>query len=213
MKNSMKALALATAAMAASTVAPLNPAMAQSRTKIATADVNSAVAKSTAYTNAVQQIQTTYAADLQQIQTRATALQAEIKPLQDAYQAAASAPNATQASVRPAAEALQAKQVAAQRELTQLRQRVDLARAYVEEQIVSQLDAAIRAAMKAKNVDLLLPANGVLAREPYVDMSDAVVTEINKLVPSVQVVPPAGWQPGQNQQQAQQSAAPQTDGR
>lgn len=198
MKTLFKSFALATASVAAFAL-PSAPAAAQSRTGVATADFEAAITRSTAFTNAIRQIQTTYAAQITQIQTRTAALQADAKPQVDAYQAAIRAPNATEASVRPAAEALQRKQQAAQTELNRLNQPIALARAYVEEQIVRQLDPALRAAMTARKVDLLVQPQAVIAREPYVDITDAVVTELNRLVPSVQITPPAGWQPGQQQ--------------
>ncbi len=81
-----------------------------------------------------------------------------------------------------------------------------LARAFVEDQIVMQLDAAVKAAMTAKKVDLLIQPQAVLAREPYVDITDAVVAELNRRVPSVGIVPPAGYEPGKLQKDAQQQA-------
>ena len=79
----------------------------------------------------------------------------------------------------------------AQQELAGLRQRINLATAYVEEQIALKLEAAVKATMKAKNVDLVLSPQAVIAREPHVDITDAIVIELNKLVPSVSITPPA----------------------
>lgn len=212
MKTFFKAAALASVALSGMTVAT-PAAMAQSRTAVAVADVEGAVTKSAAFTTAMTQMQTTYAAQIKAVQDRAAQLQADAKPQVDAYNAATQVPGATEASVRPAAEALQRKQAAAQQEIGRLNQPVLLARAYVEEQIVAQLDAAIKAAMTAKKVDLLVQPNAVLAREPYVDITDAVVAELNRRVPAVGIVPPAGYQPGQTQQQQQQPVATQPQGR
>jgi Skp family chaperone for outer membrane proteins len=208
MKTLFKAAALASVTLAGLTVAA-PAAIAQSRTSVATADYEAAVVKSTAFTTAMTQMQTTYAAQIKAVQDRAAQLQAEAKPAVDAYNTAAKAPGATDASVRPAAEALQRKQTAAQQELARLNQPVMLARAFVEEQILAQLDAAVKAAMTAKKVDLLIQPQAVLAREPYVDITDAVVAELNRRVPSVGIVPPAGYQPGQQAQQQPAAAQPQ----
>ena len=70
-----------------------------------------------------------------------------------------------------------------------------------------KLEAAVKAAMKVKNVDLVLAPQAVIAREPYVDITDAIVLELNKLVPSVSITPPAGWEPGKANQQQQPPAA------
>lgn len=207
------------AALAISTVSTLAvvsaPAAAQSRTSIAVANYEAAVVQSQAYQNAVNQMKTTYKADIDATNARAAALQTEIQPMVTAYNTAVQQPGATPQSVQPQAQALQQKRAAGQRELAQLQQRVTLATAYVEEQVGAQLNTAIRAAMKAKNVDLVLQPQAIVAREPYVDITADIVAEINKLVPSAQIVPPAGWQPGQAQRQAQQQqpAAAQPTGR
>ncbi|MEP2989347.1 MAG: OmpH family outer membrane protein [Parasphingorhabdus sp.] len=213
-KTLLKSAALAIATISTSSAMVATPAMAQSRTSIAVANYEAAVVRSQAYQNAATQMKTTYKTDIDAATARATALQAEIKPLIDAYTAAAQQPGATPQSVQTQAQAVQQKRAAGQQELAQLQRRVTLATAYVEEQVGKQLNAAIRATMKAKNVDLVLQPQTVVAREPYVDITADIVTELNKLVPSAQIVPPAGWQPGQAQQQAQQQpAAAQPSGR
>jgi len=208
-KTILKSAAVAIVAMTAPVLMSV-PAMAQSKTSIAMANYEAAVAKSQAFTVAMTQMQTTYKADIDAVNARAAALQIEIKPLVDAYNAAVQKPGATQQSVQPQAQALQAKQQSGQQEIARLRQRISLATNYVEEQITMQLEAAIKATMKSKNVDMVLAPQSVIAREPYVDITDAIVLELNKLVPSAVITPPVGWQPGQaNQQQQQQPPAAQ----
>ena len=205
----LKSAAVAIVALTAPALMSV-PAMAQSKTNIAMANYEAAVAKSQAFTVAMTQMQTTYKADIDAINARAEALQAEIKPLVDAYNAAVQRPGATQQTVQPQAQALQAKQQAGQQEIARLRQRISLATNYVEEQIAMQLEAAIKATMKTKNVDLVLSPQSVIAREPYVDITDAIVLELNKLVPSATITPPVGWQPGQANQQQPPAAQPAT---
>ncbi len=207
-KTLLKSAALAIATLSVPAMVA-SPAAAQSRTSIAVANYEAAVVRAQAYQTAVEQMKTTYKADIDATNARATALQTEIKPLVDAYNAAVQQPGATQATVQPQAQALQAKRQSGQQELARLQQRVTLATGYVEEQVGMKLNDAIKAAMKAKNVDLVLQPQAVIAREPYVDITDAIVTELNKLVPSASITPPAGWKPGQAQQQAQQPAATQ----
>lgn len=200
------ALALATLSIPAIVV---SPATAQSRTSIAVANYEAAIVKSQAYQTAVAQMKTTYKADIDATNARATSLQAELKPLVDAYNAASQQPGATQVTVQPQAQAIQAKRQSGQQELARLQQRVTLATSYVEEQVGMKLNDAIKAAMKAKKVDLVLQPQAVVAREPYVDITDTIVLELNKLVPTASITPPAGWKPGQTQQQAQQPATTQ----
>ncbi|MGB5483623.1 OmpH family outer membrane protein [Parasphingorhabdus sp.] len=205
-KMILKSAAVAIVAMTAPALMSV-PAMAQSKTGIAMANYEAAVARSQAFTVAMTQMQTTYKSDIDAVNARAAALQVEIKPLVDAYNAAVQQPGATQQSVQPQAQALQAKQQSGQQEIARLRQRISIATSYVEEQIAMKLEAAIKATMKAKNVDMVLSPQAIIAREPYVDITDAIILELNKLIPSASITPPAGWQPGQADQPQQPPAA------
>lgn len=207
-KTLLKSAALAIATLSVPAIVA-SPATAQSRTSIAVANYEAAVVKSQAYQTAVTQMKTTYKADIDATNARAASLQTEIKPLVDAYNAAVQQPGATAQTVQPQAQALQTKRQSGQQELARLQQRVTMATAYVEEQVGLKLNDAIKAAMKTKNVDLVLQPQAVVAREPYVDMTDDIVLELNKLIPSASITPPADWKPGQAQQQAQQPAATQ----
>lgn len=206
-KTLLKSAALALATLSVPAMVA-SPAAAQSKTSIAVANYEAAVVQSQAYQAAIEQIKTTYKADIDATNARATALQAEMKPLVDAYNAAVQQPNATQATVQPQAQALQAKRQSGQEELARLQQRVSLATAYVEEQVAGKLNDAIRTAMQAKKVDLVLQPQAVIAREPYVDITAAIVAELNKTIPSASITPPAGWQPGQAQENAAQAQQP-----
>ncbi|WOK36762.1 OmpH family outer membrane protein [Sphingomonas sp. C3-2] len=204
-----KALLLALAATAPMMVA--SQAHAQARA-IGVVDDNKAVLDSNAFKTAMTQMQTTYKAQIDQLNARRTALQGELQPLINAYQTAAKAPNATEASVRPSAEALQKKNAAAEQELNRLSEPVALSRAYVLEQIAPKMDEAVRGAMRAKQVDLVVVPGATVAYQPAADITAAVTTELNRLVPSANIVPPAGWRPGQ-QQQAPAAPAQQPQGR
>jgi hypothetical protein len=69
-----------------------------------------------------------------------------------------------------------------------------------------RLDAAVKAAMAAKRVNLVVQPQAVLLAQPAADLTADITAELNKTVTSVQITPPAGWQPGQ--QQAAAGAAP-----
>jgi hypothetical protein len=64
----------------------------------------------------------------------------------------------------------------------------------------------VQNAVRAKNVSLLVSPQAVLFMQPTADITSAVTAELDKLVPTVSITPPAGWQPGQ--QGGQQGAAP-----
>ncbi len=174
---------------------------------IAVADPEAAVANSRAWSAARTQIQTTYKTQLDQANARRQAVAAELQPLVQAYQRAAAAPGATEASLRPQAQAIQTKEQAANTELGRLTAPAQRAQAYALEQISNKLPDAVNAAVRAKNVSLLLRPNAALFANPAADVTSAITAELDRSVPSVSITPPANWQPGQQQQGAAATTA------
>jgi Skp family chaperone for outer membrane proteins len=211
MKNALLAsVALATAPLVL--VAAATPAAAQSKLGIAVVNVDAAIGNSAAAQTASQQMQVTYKASIDSLNTRTTALQTELKQKQDALQAALKAAGAKptpaqQQALQAQYEAYQKRGQEAQAELQQLEQPIALARSYVIEQISAKLEAGLKSVMTKNKVDLLLKDESALAYQPGVDLTNALITELNTLVPTVGIVPPQGWRPGQ-QQQAPAAAAP-----
>lgn len=199
MKTMIKTLA---AGLALSTAFVAVPAAAQV-SSIGVANIDAAVQRSTAWTTAMTQMQTTYKSTIDQLNTRQAALRNELQPLATKLQNDAKAPNPNQQSLQTQYAALQQKENAGQQELARIGQPVARARAYVEEQIVGKLDDALRAAMTKKNVSLVVRPDAALSYQPAADITADVTTELNRLVPSVSITPPANWQPG-----GQQGAAP-----
>ncbi|GAO77760.1 MULTISPECIES: OmpH family outer membrane protein [unclassified Sphingopyxis] len=202
----MKKILVASAlAMATLSVSPIlsAPAIAQAK-GVAVADVRIAAARSNAFQAASTQIETTYKAQIDQQQSRSQTLQAEINVLIAKYNEEAKKTPVNQAAAQAAGKAIQDKRQAAQTELSQIGAPVDLAISYVEDQISVRMNEAIKAAMTAKKVDLLINPEAVIARENNVDITDAVVAELNRILPTVSTAVPAGYQPGQLVQQRNQ---------
>ena len=174
---------------------------------IAVADAQGAIANSKAWNAARAQIETTYKAQLDQAETRRQAVARELQPLVTAFQTAQRAPGATEATLRPQAQAIQARENAANQELARLTQPAQRAQQYAIEQIQAKLSDAVTAAVRAKNVSLLLRPEAALFAQPTADITAAITTELDRLVPSVSTAVPANWQPNQGGQQ-QQVAAP-----
>ena len=164
---------------------------------VAVADPEAAVANSKAWATARSQIQTTYKAQIDQANSRRQAISTELQPLVDAYQKAAAAPGASEASLRPQATAIQTKEQAGNAELQRLTAPASRAQAYALEQISAKLPDAVNAAVRAKNVSLLLRPNAALFAQPTADITSAITAELDRSVPSVGITPPANWQPGQ----------------
>lgn len=206
-----KPKALLAALVLASPMMMPAPASAQAR-GVGVVSIDRAIQQTTAYQTAVTQIRTTYATQIAAYQARATALQAELQPLQTAFETAQAAAGATEESVRPSYEALQTRQQAAQQELATLQRPFGLATEYAREQIAVRLSEAMTAAMTATNVDLLLNPQAVLsmAQNSPADITAAVTTQLNSRVPSVQITPPTGWNPGDTLRAAQAAQQQQT---
>jgi Skp family chaperone for outer membrane proteins len=185
-------------AAAIAPVAVASPALAQVN-GIAVANPEGAVLQSNAWKAAITQIQTTYKAQLDQAQARQTAVQAELRPLVEAFEKARAAPNANEAALRTQATTIQQREQTANAELQRLTQPVQRARAYAAEQIGAQLQPAVNAAMARKKVTLLLRPEAAVQAAPTTDITADVTTELNRLVPTVSITPPANWQPGGQQ--------------
>lgn len=204
MTKMFKAAALALATIPAVTLAA--PAYAQSG--VAVANLEGAIEQTNAYRTAMTQMQTTYKPQIDQARTRSTALDAELKPLVDAFNAAQRQPNPNRQALQTQYNTLQQRRQTADQEIQRITAPVTLARAYVLEQFTNggRLDAAVKAAMAAKRVNLVVQPQAVLLAQPAADLTADITAELNKTVTSVQITPPAGWQPGQ--QQAAAGAAP-----
>ena len=195
--------------LAAALVAPATLAATTATAQVsgvAVADFRAAVGNTRAFQTANTQLQTTYKPQLDQAQARSTAINAELQPLVTAYQAAAAAANANEASLRTQAQTIQNRQTAGNQEIGRLTQPYQRAQAYVVEQIENQLSTAVQNVIRARNVSVLLRPEAVaLVGQPAVDITAAITTELDRLVPTVNATPPANWEPGR---QAQGAAAP-----
>ena len=210
MKTILKAALLAAAPMTLFSAALPNVAVAQAAGAVGVADIQGAVQKTTAFTNAMTQMKTTYATQIAAFDARSKALQAELQPLITAFQAAQKAPAPNRVALQAQYTAIQTKQQAAQAELQRLSAPIARAQAYVEEQIGAKLDAALKAAMVAKGINLVVAPQATISYSPSVDLTDAIVAELNKTVAAVSITPPANWQPGGQGGAAPAAPAPTT---
>lgn len=171
-------------------------------TGVAVVDLEGAVGGSAAYASAMTQIETTYKAQLTALQTRQTAIQAELAPLRTEIENLQKNPATPKATLDAKIAAFQQRGQAAQAELQRLASPVARPQAYVKEQIGAKVEQALKAAMTAKKVGLVIGPEAVVAVQGGSDLTADVITQLNALVPSVSITPPANWQPGQAQQAA-----------
>ncbi len=203
--------ALGAVLAAATVVAPVAvaPAAAQENQRVGFVNVTAVVANSSAYQTAQQQRQTTYAAQFQQAETRRAAIQAHLDPLVQAFNTARQQPNADQAALQQQAAQIQQIQQNGQNELQQILAPVALSQAYVEEQIRDQLGTAIQNAARAQGVTLVISPETILHAEASHNLNEAVLAQLNSLIPSAQLVPPNGWLPAELRAQQEAAAAAQ----
>lgn len=200
MKMMLKAVALGLAPIAGFAMMAA-PAAAQTKLGVGVADLEQAMVKSTAFSNAMTAMQTTYKSQIDAFNARKTTLDTELQTKANELQAAQKAAGGNTASLQPKIEAFQQRRAAIQQELATLGRPIALAQAYVEEQVSAKMSDALKTAMTKRKVDLVLQPGATVSYQPAVDITDAVTAELNALVPSAQIVPPAGWQPGQQKQQ------------
>ena len=203
--------ALAAGLAIASVSAPIAtaPAMAQTAQKIGIVNVPAIVANSAAYRAAQTAQQTTYASQLQQAETRRAALQAQITPLMNAFQTARQVQNPDQGALQQQAQQIQQLQQTGQQELNQILAPIALSETYVTEQIEERLGAAVQAAAQAAGVTLVVSPDTVLWADNSHNLNEAVLNQLNTMLPSVQVTPPQGWVPREMRQQQEAAAAAQ----
>lgn len=181
---------------------------------IAVANLQAAIANADAFRIAQQQRPVTYKPQLDQAQARGNALEAQIKPMIDRFNAArqGTMTPALQTQLQGQARAIQELQEKGKQEIQQILLPVALSEAFVNEQLEEKLDQAVQKAMEKSKVSLLLQPGAVVARANAYDLTDEIVTELNALLPTAQLVPPQGWEPreireARAQQAAQQGAA------
>lgn len=217
MKTLLKSAALASTLALASVALP-GAASAQSGTVvpgIGVADLEGIVFSSAANQTAREQRQTTYKAQIDQANSRRAAIQAQLQPLIQKYQADSRAANPNEAALQQQAQQIQQIQQQGQQELQQILAPVSLSEAYVNEQIEDKLNDAVKAAMTKKKVTILLNPQSIQAiTDGAYSLNQDILAELNTAIPTAQIVPPEGWEPRQvrearaRQQQAGQAQAP-----
>jgi len=180
---------------------------------IAWANIDAAEAGTSAFKTAETQRPVTFKAQYDQAEARSQALNAQLKPLVEKFNADRAAPGANQAALQQQAQAIQQIQQNGQAELQRILQPVAYSQAYVAEQIEGKLQQAVDAAMAKRGVTLLLKPDALLqvSGQAY-NLTPEVTAQLNTLLPAAQLVPPAGWEPrevrdAKAQQAAQQAQA------
>ncbi len=160
---------------------------------VAVVDSDRIFAECTACKAASAQLQT----QIQQMQQRAQQLGQPLQTEAQALDAAVKALNGKQpdAALQQRATAFQQKQGAAQQELAQREQTIGRNRAYVAQQIQQKLNPIISQQMTARGANIAVDTGATLAISKTVDITDGVLAELNRQLPSVSTTAPAAPAP------------------
>jgi len=150
---------------------------------------------SNAFKTAQQQRQTTYKAQIDQANARAQQIQAQLKPLADKFEADRRAAKPNPTALQQQVAQIQQQQQAGQEEVNRILAPVAMSEAYVDEQIADKLGAAVEAALNKRKISLLLRPDGLIHADNAYNMNQPILDELNTMLPSVQIVPPQGWEP------------------
>ena len=131
-------------------------------------------------------------------QTLGQQLQAEGKPIQDAINALAG--KAPDAALQARVTAFQTKQQNAERELQTGERNIQSTQLHVNQQIGARLRTIISSIATARGANLAVDSGSTLYSAPAVDVTDAVLAQLNQQLPAVSVTP----LPQQPQQQPSQ---------
>jgi len=164
---------------------------------------------STAFQTAEQQRPVTYKATIDAAQAREQQIQAQLKPLADKFNADRAAPKPNTAALQQQFNQIQQLRQAGDQELQEMLQPLELSRQYVIEQIEDKLGTAVDQAMAKRGVSIVLRRDSVIKANGAYDLNQAVLAELNTLIPAAQLVPPQGWMPRAEREAAAQQAAQQ----
>ena len=170
------------------------PVSAQVSGNIAIVDAPRVLIGTNAFRTAYQQIGTTYQSQATQIQQKGQQRQTLLQQLdtngdgqfdQTEQQAAQNAP-----------QAAQIRQL--DTELEQLGRQIEIARVYAIDQMLQQYPAVVQQVVQQNSIQVLLSPDAVVYAPAAATINQTVVDAMNTRVPSVQVTPPANYQPSRN---------------
>ncbi len=195
------------AGIALASVAPTVTSAQAVVSGIAIANPSAVVQASAAFTVAQQQRPVTYKPQIDQANVRKGQIEAQLRPLITKLETDAKAAAPNRAALQQQYEQIQQIQQAGEAEIQKILEPLNLSQQYVLEQISDKLDAATQAAMDKKKVTVVLDSQSVIKAGQAYNLNQDILAELNKLIPSAALVPPAGWLPrAQREQQAQAAA-------
>jgi len=187
----MKYFAKAAAAASILTASAIPFAASAQVQGIATADTVNVVAQTKSFQNAYNQIQTQYKSFADQIQAKSVelnAMNAKLDTNGDKEVNQQEMDNAVRAK-NPVLAQIRAKT----KEINDLAAPIEKARVYAIDQIVKQYGTAQSNVIRSKKISLMLAPDAFLYAPDSVDVSSAITAELDRILPAVNIAPPADW--------------------
>ena len=200
MKTKLLLAAAFVAALPATAIAQQRAPAAQ----ILVVDTNRVLNECAACVAASAALQAQQTAYQQRQQALAGPLQTEGQQIQQAVQAASALNGAARTNaenaLRPRIQAYQQREQTAAQELRTLQQNFESTRVNVSLQLNQALQPIYNQIMTARGANLVISTDARLASAPALDITNEVLAQLNRQVPSVRVTPlPPQQQPGAGQ--------------
>ena len=199
--NCLAAFAIALAPHAALAAAPAAaPAAAEAAEPVMVpglgiANLDAIVINSRAFQSAQQQRAVIFKGLIDAANARGQAINAELKTMVDKFNQDKGAAGVSQEALQQQAQAIQASQAYGQQEVNKILEPVTLSDAYVNESIREKLDPAIKSAMAKTRISIVFTPNQIIGFNNAYNLSPAILSELNAQIPTVNIKPPAGWEP------------------
>ena len=195
--NCLAAFAIALAPHAAPAAAPAaaeaaEPVMVPG---LGIANLDAIVINSRAFQSAQQQRAVIFKGLIDAANARGQAINAELKTMVDKFNQDKGAAGVSQEALQQQAQAIQASQAYGQQEVNKILEPVTLSDAYVNESIREKLDPAIKSAMAKTRISIVFTPNQIIGFNNAYNLSPAILSELNAQIPTVNIKPPAGWEP------------------
>ncbi|MEQ7872691.1 OmpH family outer membrane protein [Sphingomonas sp. ASV193] len=125
------------------------------------------------------------------IDARAASLQASLKTEYDSIDAAIKALNGKEpdAALKARATAFETKRQAAEQEIASKNEALQSTNANVQSQIAAKVNPIINAVMTQRGANLVMAKNATVSNSASLEITDAVLAELNRQLPSVSVTP------------------------
>lgn len=188
--------ALGAALLAGAMAAPqLSTTAAAQVNGIATVDLPAAIASSQALQNAYQQIGQQYATQRQTISERQQTRQQLMQSFD--FNANGTLDENEAAAMQDPNNATVQQIQALDQEIATLQNPINLARVFVVQQVAQQYSPAVQQVIAAQNIQFILDPSVVVYQAEGSDVTGPVVEALNTLVPAVNIIPPADFQPSE----------------